>query len=163
VADTVPLSTGEQVVPQFVRRLGTGEVEMLARWEGNEAIYVAQLILTPDCTLPTAEPLQIWFSNLLTSTGDKFNTLAKAAYKLDNWAAHAEIMQYHCINTERCEIEEEMVVLRARLSLDNEALDSCRFQIEVSRVPHMLQNLQGRSNFPMHRGEQLGRCAGGHL
>src|SRR5216683_5883263 len=124
VADTVPLSTGKRVIPQFVRRLGTGEVKMLTRHKGNEAIYVAQLILTPNCTLPTAEPLQLWFSNLLTSMGDKFDTLAKAAYKLDDWATHAEIMQYHRINTEHCEIEEEMAILWAHLSLNNEALDS---------------------------------------
>ncbi len=92
VADTVPLSTGEQVVPQFVRRLGTREVEMLMGCKGNEVIYIAQLVLTPDCTLPAAEPLQLWFSDLLTSTGDKFNTLAKATYELDDWAAHTEIL-----------------------------------------------------------------------
>ena len=56
---------------------------MLAGHEGNEVIYVTQLVLTPDCSLPTAEPLQLWFSDLLTSTGDKFDTLAKAAYELD--------------------------------------------------------------------------------
>jgi len=39
-----------------------------------------------------AEPLQLWFSDLLTLTGNKFNTLAKAAYELDLWAAHAKIM-----------------------------------------------------------------------
>jgi len=64
--------------------MGTGEVEMLAGQEGNEPIYITQLVLTPDCTLPPAEPIQIWFSNLLTSTGDKFDTLAKAAYELDD-------------------------------------------------------------------------------
>ncbi len=30
VVDTVPLSTGEHIIPQFVRRMGSGEVEMLA-------------------------------------------------------------------------------------------------------------------------------------
>ena len=69
-----------------------GEVKMLAGREGNEAIYIAQLVLEPDCTIPTAEPIQVWFSDLLTSPGDKFDTLAKAAYELDNWAAHAKIM-----------------------------------------------------------------------
>ena len=123
---------------------------MLTRHEGNEPIYITQLILTPNCTLSMAEPLQIWFSNLLTSTGDKFDMLAKATYKLDNWATHTEIMRYHRIDTKRHEIKEEMAMLQARLSLDNEALDSCRFQIEVSRVPHMLCNLQGWSDFPMH-------------
>jgi len=111
---------------------------MLTRHEGNEPIYITQLVLTPDCTLPMAEPLQIWFSDLLTSTGDKFNTLAKATYKLDDWAAHAKIMQYHRIDTERCQIEEELAMLQAQLSLNNDALDGCRFRIEVSRVPHQL-------------------------
>ena len=134
---------------------------MLTGCEGNKAIYVAQLVLTPDCTLPVAEPLQIWFSDLLTSTGDKFNMLAKAAYELDDWATHAKIMRYHCINSERHQIEKELATLRAQLSLNNEALDSCHFRIEASRVPHQLRNLQGRSDFPMRRGEQLGRCAGG--
>ncbi len=134
---------------------------MLAGREGNEAIYVAQLVLTPDCTLPPAEPLQLWFSDLLTSTGDKFDTLAKAAYELDDWAAHAEIMRYHHIDMERHEIEEEMAMLWARLSLDNKALNGCRYRIKASRVPHMLRNLQGRSNFPMRQGEQLGRHVGG--
>ena len=86
---------------------------MLAGHKGNKPIYIAQLILEPNCTLPTAEPIQIWFSDLLTSPGDKFDTLAKAAYKLDNWAAHAEIMRYHRINTECCEIKEELTILRA--------------------------------------------------
>src|SRR6266851_2318757 len=141
--------------------MGTGEVEMLTGREGNEPIYIAQLVLTPNCTLPPAEPIQIWFSDLLTSTGDKFDTLAKAAYELDDWATHAEVMQYHRINTKRCIIEEELAMLRTQLSLNNKALDDCRFHIEASRVPYQLRNLQGRSDFPMRQGEQLGRCAGG--
>ncbi len=111
IANTIPLSTSKQVVPQFVRRLGTREVEMLTRQEENEAIYVTQLILIPNCTLPAAKPLQLWFSDLLTSTGDKFNTLAKATYELDDWAAHTEIMRYHRIDTEHHKIEEEMAIL----------------------------------------------------
>ncbi len=100
-------------MPQFVRLLGSGEVEMLAGREGNEVIYITQLVLTSDCTLPTAKPLQLWFSDLLTSPGDKFNMLAKATYELDDWATHTEIMQYHHIDTKHCEIEEELAILRA--------------------------------------------------
>ena len=83
-AVTIPLSTGEHIIPHFVRRLGSGEVKMLAGRERNELIYIAQLVLKPDCTLPTAEPIQVWFSDLLTSLGDKFDTLAKATYELDD-------------------------------------------------------------------------------
>ncbi len=121
---------------------------MLAGRKGNEPIYVTQLVLTPDCTLPPAEPLQLWFSDLLTSIGDKFDTLAKAAYELDLWATHAEIMWYHCIDSEHRKLKEELAVLWACLSLNNEALDGCQFWIEASRVPHMLRNLQGRLDFP---------------
>jgi len=84
VSNTIPLSTREHVVPHFVRRLGTGEVKMVVGREGNEPVYIAQLILEPDCLLPTAEPISLWFSDLLMLPGDKFDTLAKAAYKLDN-------------------------------------------------------------------------------
>src|SRR6267154_4724248 len=100
----VPLSTGERVVSRFIRRLGMGEVEMVVGWEGNEPVYIAQLILEQDCSLPTAKPISLWFSDLLTSPGDKFDTLAKAMYKLDDWAAHTKIMQYHHINTKHHKI-----------------------------------------------------------
>jgi len=41
MVNTIPLSTGKHVVLQFVRRLGIGEVKMLARREENKLIYVA--------------------------------------------------------------------------------------------------------------------------
>ena len=114
---------------------------MVVGREGNEAVYIAQLILEPDCSLPTTEPILLWFSDLLTSPGNKFDTLAKATYKLDNWAAHAEIMHYRCIDTKCHEIELELATLWACLALDNEALDRCWYHIEASRVPHQLCNL----------------------
>jgi len=64
--------------------LEIGEVEMVAGQEGHELVYIAQLILKPNCSLPTAKPISLWFSDLLTSPGDKFNTLTKAMYKLDD-------------------------------------------------------------------------------
>jgi len=158
----VPLSTGEHVIPQFIRRLGTGEVEMVVGQEGNKAIYIAQLILKPDCSLPATEPITLWFSDLLTSPGDKFDTLTKAAYKLDNWAAHTEIMRYRHIDTECHKIELKLAILQAHLALNNKALNRCRFHIEASRVPHQLCNLQGRSDFPSCHGEQISRRAEGH-
>jgi len=125
VSNTVPLSTGEHVILRFVRWLGSEEVEMVAGHEGNEAVYITQLILEPDCSLLPAKPISLWFSNLLTSPGDKFDTLTKAAYELDDWATHAKIMRYHCINTEHHKIEEELAILHGCLSLNNEALDGC--------------------------------------
>ena len=84
---------------------------MLAGQEGNEPVYVAQLILKPNCLLPAANSISLWFSDLLTSLGDKFNMLTQATYKLDDWMAHAKIMCYHHIDTERHKIKEQMAVL----------------------------------------------------
>ena len=111
---------------------------MVAGQEGNEPVYMAQLFLEPNCSLPTANPILLWFSDLLTSLGDKFNTLACTMYELDDWAAHTEIMCYHRINKDHREIKKQMAKLQAHLSLNNEALDRCQFHIEVSRVPHQL-------------------------
>ncbi len=152
---------GEQVIPQFIRRLGSGEVKMVAGWEGNEPVYVAQLRLKPDYGQAVADPIPFWFSNLLTSPGDKFNMLTRATYKLDNWAAHTEIMHYCCINEDRCKLEEQISLLKAHLSINNEALDTCRYHIEASNIPHQLQNLCGQSDFPICSTEQLGHHAGG--
>jgi len=49
---------------------------MVVEREGNELVYMAQLFLDPDCSLPAmADPICLWFSDLLISLGDKFNTL----------------------------------------------------------------------------------------
>ena|SRR6266851_8175917 len=138
-----------------------GEVEMVAGQEGNEPVYVAQLILEPNYGQAIADPLTIWFSDLLTSLGDKFNTLAHATYDLPDWAAHAEIMWYGRINKDRHEMEERIAELKQQLSIYNEALNSCQYHIKASNIPHLLRNLQGQSDFPTQQGEQLGQRAGG--
>ncbi len=156
VSETVTLSMGERVIPQFVQWLGTGEVEMVVGQEGNEPVYVAQLCLKPDYGQAVADPIPYWFSDLLTSLGDKFNTLTWATYELPEWAAHAEIMRYHCIDDNHHELEEQISILKGWLSINNEALDACHYCIKAANLPHRLQNLRGRSNFPIQCVEQVG-------
>ncbi len=135
---------------------------MVAGREGNKPVYVAQLHLEPDYGQAVTDPILVWFSDLLTSPGDKFNTLTRATYKLPNWAAHAEIMCYHRINEDHHKLKEQISLLKGHLSINNKALNTCQYHIKASDIPCQLQNLQGQSNFPIHRMEQLGHYAGGH-
>jgi hypothetical protein len=91
---TVPSEEGLQVVPQYVRRLGDGKVEMLAGREAEELVYVTQLYLTPNYSSPSAEPMPPWFLQLLCGPAAGFNVLASALYALDQWAVHAEVLRY---------------------------------------------------------------------
>jgi len=141
VSNTMPLSTGERVIPQFVQRLGAGEVEMVAGREGNELVYVAQLRLKPNYGQAIADPIPIWFSNILTSLGNKFNTLAQATYELPNWATHAEVMCYCRIDEDHHELKEQISLLKACLSIDNKALDTYQYHMEACNLPDQLQNL----------------------
>jgi hypothetical protein len=109
----VPSEEGLQVIPQYVRRLGDGKVEMLAGREAEESVYVAQLYLTPDYSSPLAEPMPPWFLQLLCGPAAGFNVLASASYALDQWAVHAEVLRYQENDEERCVIETEVTELTA--------------------------------------------------
>ncbi len=98
---------------------------MVVGREGDKPIYVAQLFLKPNCSLPAANPITIWFSDLLTSPGDKFNMLIQATYNLPDWAAHTKIIHYHHINKDCHKLEERISELRACLSINNKALNAC--------------------------------------
>jgi hypothetical protein len=154
----VPSEEGLQVVPQYVRRLGDGKVEMLAGREVEESVYVAQLYLTPDYSSPSAEPMPPWFLQLLCGPSAGFNVLASTSYALDQWAVHAEILRYRENNEERHVIETEVAELTSRLAVLQERLDNGRVRLEASEVPRMLQNLEGCANIP--RGAQGPPCRG---
>jgi hypothetical protein len=114
---TVPSEEGLQVIPQYVRRLGDGKVEMLAGREVEESVYVAQLYLTPDYSSPSAEPMPSWFLQLLCGPATGFNVLALALYALDQWAVHAEVLRYRENDEERRVIETEVTELTIRLTV----------------------------------------------
>jgi hypothetical protein len=83
------------VVPEWIRSVRNGQVELLARWEPGEPTYVAELFLWPNYTentvIKTAAP---WFLTILTSRDGGFHTLIEEACRLNNLAAVAEIYRY---------------------------------------------------------------------
>jgi hypothetical protein len=145
---TVPSEEGLQVVPQYVRRLGNGKVEMLAGREAEESVYVAQLYLTPNYSSPSAEPMPPWFLQLLCGPAAGFNVLALASYTLDQWAVHAEVLHYRENDEEHRVIETEVAELTGRLAVLQERLDNGRARLEAAEVPHMLRNLKGHADIP---------------
>ena len=71
-----PTSTRQFVTPMWVRRLGSGEVEMQAGTEGEEPTYMAELFLKPDYSQEPTDPMPGWFLNLLHRANGGFHTLA---------------------------------------------------------------------------------------
>ena len=80
------------VVPEWIRSVGNGQVELLAGWEPGEPIYIAELFLWPNYTEGTVtETAAPWFLAILTSRDEGFHTLVEEAQQLNNLATVAEI------------------------------------------------------------------------
>ena len=71
------------VVPEWIRLVGNGQVELLAGWEPGEPTYVAELFLRPNYTENTVtETAALWFLAILTSHDGGFYTLVKETHHL---------------------------------------------------------------------------------
>jgi hypothetical protein len=80
VTTAVPTGGGRMVVPEWIRSVGNGQVELLARQEPGEPTYVAELFLQPDYTENTiTETAAPWFLAILTSWDGSFHTLVEEA------------------------------------------------------------------------------------
>jgi hypothetical protein len=88
------------VVPEWIRPVGDGRMELLAGREPGEPTYVTDLFLRPDYTETPTETAAPWFTALLTSRDGGFHTLAEEACRLDNPAAMAEIFRYRKLDEE---------------------------------------------------------------
>jgi hypothetical protein len=66
VAATVPTGGGQMVVPEWIRSVGNGQVELLAGREPGEPTYVVELFLCPDYTETSTDTTAPWFLALLT-------------------------------------------------------------------------------------------------
>ena len=67
------------VVPEWIRSVGDGHVELLARREPGEPTYVTQLFLRLNYTETPTETAAPWFLTLLTSCDRGFHTLVEEA------------------------------------------------------------------------------------
>jgi len=96
------------VVPEWIRSVGNGQVELLAGREPGEPTYVVELFLRPDYTETNTDIAALWFLALLTGRDGSFHTLVEAARRLNNPAAVAEIYHYRCLKQECTELTTEL-------------------------------------------------------
>jgi hypothetical protein len=83
------------VVPEWIRSVGNGQVELLAGWEPGEPTYIAELFLWPNYTETTVtETAAPWFLTILTSQDGGFHTLVEETRHLNNLAAVTKIYHY---------------------------------------------------------------------
>jgi len=156
VAARVPTNGGQMVVPEWIRPVGDGRMELLARREPGEPTYVTDLFLWPDYTENPTETAAPWFLTLLTSWDGGFHTLTEEACHLDNPAAVAEIFQYCKLDEERTQLTTEPNCVSDALSATRDHLDSCRHRMEWAQLPRLLGHLEDRNSFQPPLA-QLGR------
>jgi len=162
----IPCHNGAKVVPRWVRRVGGGEVEMLAGLTTGEAVYVAPLFMEPDYT--DEQPISgmdLWFIDLLNGPEAGFHTLAEAARGLTEWGAYAEVIRYRRLEDERREYEGELEEIQARIRSIQDRQDASRHRMEAGRLPQKLANLEGRNSYPRRtpRRGQLAKRGPRHL
>ena len=147
VAAAVPTGGGQMVVPEWIRSVGDGRVELLAGREPGEPTYVIELFLRPNYTETPTNTAAPWFLALLTGRDGSFHTLVESARRLDNPAAVAEIYRYRRLDQERAELTTELNRISDALSAIRDSLDSCRCRLEWSQIPLLLQHLEDRMSF----------------
>jgi len=80
VTTAVLTGGGQMVVPEWIRLVGNGQVELLAGREPGEPTYIAELFLRPNYTETTiTETAAPWFLAILTSQDGGFHTLVEEA------------------------------------------------------------------------------------
>ena len=136
------------VVPEWIRSVGNGRVELLAGREPGEPTYIAELFLHPNYTETTpTDTAAPWFTALITSQDGSFHMLIEAARRLDNLAVVAEIYRYHDLDCQQAELTHELNRVSDALTSLQDSLDSCRCRLEWAQVPVLLQHLQDHMSF----------------
>jgi hypothetical protein len=148
VTAAVPTGGGRMVVPEWIRSIGNGQVELLAGREPGEPNYVAELFLRPDYTkntiTKTAAP---WFLAILTSQDGSFHTVVEEAWKLNNPAAVAEIYRYRRLDNECTKLTCELNRVSDAIASVRDQLEGCRFRMEGGQLPLRLHHLEDWVSF----------------
>jgi hypothetical protein len=136
------------VVPEWIRSVRNGQVELLARQEPGEPTYIAELFLRPNYTENTVtETAALWFLAILASWDGGFHTLVEEAHCLNNLAAVAKIYRYWRLEDERTKLTCELNCISDVLTSIRNQLDGCRFRMEWAQLPLLLQHLEDQNSF----------------
>jgi hypothetical protein len=127
------------VVPEWIRSVRNGQVELLARWEPGEPTYIAELFLQPNYTETTiTKTAALWFLAILTGCDGTFHTLIEEARHLNNPAAVTKIYQYHHLEDEHTKLTCELNHVSDVLASMRDQLDGCHFYMEWAQLPVLL-------------------------
>jgi hypothetical protein len=127
------------VVPEWIRSVRNGQVELLARWEPGEPTYIAELFLQPNYTKTTiTKTAAPWFLAILTGRDGTFHTLIKEARHLNNPAAVTKIYRYHRLEDEHTKLTCKLNHVSDVLASMRDQLDGCHFHMEWAQLPVLL-------------------------
>ncbi len=88
------------VVPEWIRPVRDGTMELMAGHKQGEPTYIVELFLHPNYTETPTETAAAWFLTLLTSRDGSYHTLIEEVCCLNNPAAVAKVYRYRALDDE---------------------------------------------------------------
>ncbi len=79
------------VVPEWIRPVRDGTMELMAGRKQGEPTYIVELFLCPNYTETPTETAALWFLALLTSHDRSYHTLVEEVHHLNNPAVLTEV------------------------------------------------------------------------
>src|SRR6266851_5270669 len=122
---------GENIVAQWIRLMGNGEVVARAGERADEPEYVVSLYLPSDYSTHPTALLPPWFLELLQANGGAYHTLAEAARGLEHPAAFAEIERYHHHHTHHTKLEVARRAIIADIDKEDNTLQGIEHRMEA--------------------------------
>jgi hypothetical protein len=113
------------VVPEYIRSVGDGTVELLAGREPGETTYVVELYLRPNYTEAPTEIAAPWFLALLTAGDGSYHTFAKEVHHLDDPTMLAKVYHFQCLEVQQSELTVELNHVSDALTATHKQLNAC--------------------------------------
>src|SRR6266852_6042726 len=150
----IPTGNGEYEPAYYIKRLPEGRVAGHPEsYTKGDVPFIADSFALPAGSQPSA-PLPNWLLAIITGTAAQFETLVHATRQHDDWGLEADIRRARAADDQTAAVSRCICQLRAEQSIAEQQRDLALFHLELARLPHLVQQLQGLAGRPRERKDQ---------
>jgi hypothetical protein len=151
---TVPTDQDVVQTVRWIRRMSDGRVAGHLQEDGpTDDPYVTELYAGPapsDSTNPV-RPLPQWFRRILVSPSTQYHDLVAAAYALDDWSIHSEILRYRRLDDNIGILQIEAEAIQGDLTAAHRDRRACEMRLEAARAHNHFAHLELARRFAEDR------------
>ena len=159
---TVPTDTDIVQVIRWVKRLPDGRIAGHLQDDGpRDDPYITEIYASPaipDPARPT-EALPQWFRRLLTSPDIDYHSLRDAAYQLEDWSIHSEILRFRRLDDAVSILQIQHDALTNELHAARRTRRSSEARLEAARAHANFTHLEVARRGHHDRPRSARRCA----